>query len=364
MDAMEDENRYHLKTYAPRSIPYADRMSPSTAPMAQHIPSTHALPQPAAAGWTRHALPAEWGDCHAERFTLGDGLVLARSHYCPVRDLVEESVNASPNRTLVITLGLTGASGYVARSGAALRFGAGHTTLAAFSGSHGERRYAAGQPVRQLRLLLTGDALDRYLGPDLSLRLTQVDGVRQIDYRPTPAASLAHARRLMQPASAHATDALNRHIAMLSLGALELRHMAPSAAVSPAPAPARWSESDVARLDHARDLLATHLDRDLTIAYLSAAVGLNEHKLKQGFHSVFGTTPQRMLLELRMRRAWVLLESGCQVAQVGYQVGYTHAPNFSTAFTRFFGRSPKSVFGRRSPGRPPAPARSRPANLG
>ena len=68
-------------------------------------------------------------------------------------------------RTLVITLGLAGQSGFVARTGAALRFGAGQTTLAAFRGSQGERRYAAGQTVRQLRLLLSGAALDRYLGP-------------------------------------------------------------------------------------------------------------------------------------------------------------------------------------------------------
>ena len=49
-----------------------------------------------------------------------------------------------------------------------------------------------------------------------------------------------------------------------------------------------------------------------------------------------------------MRRAWALLETGCQVAQAGWQVGYAHPSNFSAAFTRFYGRSPKSVFGRRS----------------
>jgi len=29
-------------------------------------------------------------------------------------------------------------------------------------------------------------------------------------------------------------------------------------------------------------------------------------------------------------------------------VGYAHPSNFSAAFARFYGRSPKSVFGRRS----------------
>jgi AraC-like DNA-binding protein len=317
--------------------------------MTSRIPSSLALSQPCAPGWTRHALPAELGDCHSERFTLGDGIVLARSHYCPLRDLVEDSVHADASdqgRTLVITLGRAGESGCVARTGAARRCGAGPTTLAAFRGSQGERRYAAGQTVRQLRLLLSGAALDRYLGAELSQRLTQVDGVRALDHRASLPASLALARRLAQPPGPQPTDALDRHIAMLSLAALELRHLAPMP--QPAKAAPRWSADELARLERARELLATQMDRELTLAYLSAAVGLGEHRLKQGFRAVFGTTPQALLLELRMRRAWALLETGCQVAQAGWQVGYAHPSNFSAAFTRFYGRSPKSVFGRRS----------------
>ena len=309
-----------------------------------HLCATPASNPP---GWVRQALPAELGDCHAERFSLGDGLVLARSHYCPVSDLAEDSVNADTSdqgRTLVITLGLSGESGFLAQGGGALRFAAGMTTLAAFRGSQGQRRYAAGRPVRQLRLLIGGQALDRYLGAELSQRLTRVDGVRQLDHRASLPGSLALARRLMLPPGPQPTDALDLHIAMLSLAALELRHFAPPPQAS---AP-RWSEGELARLERARELLATRMDRDITLAWLCASVGMNEHRLKQGFRSVFGTTPQRMLLELRMRRAWALLETGCQVAQAGWQVGYAHPSNFSAAFTRFFGRSPKSVFGRRS----------------
>jgi len=42
-------------------------------------------------------------------------------------------------------------------------------------------------------------------------------------------------------------------------------------------------------------------------------------------------------------RARLLLESGCQVAQAGWQVGYRHPANFSTAFSRYFGYAPKTV---------------------
>ncbi|MNG39296.1 Helix-turn-helix domain protein [compost metagenome] len=54
-----------------------------------------------------------------------------------------------------------------------------------------------------------------------------------------------------------------------------------------------------------------------------------------------------MLHEIRMRKAYTLLESGCQVAQAAYRVGYKFPGSFSTAFTRFFGKPPKSVFGKR-----------------
>jgi AraC-like DNA-binding protein len=38
-------------------------------------------------------------------------------------------------------------------------------------------------------------------------------------------------------------------------------------------------------------------------------------KLKQGWRYRYGDSPQRTLLALRMQRAKLLLENGCQVAQ-------------------------------------------------
>ena len=35
--------------------------------------------------------------------------------------------------------------------------------------------------------------------------------------------------------------------------------------------------------------------------------------------------------------------NGCQVAQAGWQTGYRHPPNFSAAFSRYFGYAPKTV---------------------
>ena len=117
-------------------------------------------------------------------------------------------------------------------------------------------------------------------------------------------------------------------------------HVIPSTA-------AALSTSDVQRIERARNLLCEQLDKPLTVDYLATAVGMNEHKLKEGFRYLFDTTPARMLLELRMRKAMTLLEAGQQVAQAAWQVGYKYPNNFTVAFTRYFGRSPKSIFGRK-----------------
>ena len=48
--------------------------------------------------------------------------------------------------------------------------------------------------------------------------------------------------------------------------------------------------------------------------------------------------------EQRLARAWAALEqTGCSVAEVAHGAGYSSAANFSTAFKRRFGISPKLV---------------------
>lgn len=270
--------------------------------------------------------------------TLDDGLTLVRSHYCPTRELVEKTDQTEANPTLVITFGLAGESGYLGREGSHLRFRAGHATLAAFSCSQGERRFAADVPVRQLRLVLSETALVRYLGAPAAARLAGRKGVRALGEQVIPPWCRALLRPLIDPGS---TSPLDVHIAALSLAGEYLRVLVPPATA--APPSARLSASDIEKLARARDLMRSQMERALTIPYLCAAVGLNECKFKQGFRDLFGASPHRFLLELRMRRAWVLLESGCQVAQAAWQVGYAHPTNFSAAFTRYFGRTPKSV---------------------
>lgn len=284
------------------------------------------------------SFPGRPGDCWIERATLDDGLTVVRSHYHPARDLTEESAQSDAGPTLVITYGLAGESGFVGEDGASLRFGAGRTTLAAFASARGERRFRADTSVRQLRLVLNGTALSRYLGESAVAHLASRKGIRLLGEYPTT----AWCRTLLHPLlSPEAATPVDRHIAALTLAADHLRPLMPASV--PSASSLRLSAADIEKLARARDLMQKHMNRALTIPYLSAAVGLNECKFKQGFRELYGATPHQFLLALRMQSARALLQSGCQVAQAGYAVGYRYPASFSAAFTRHFGQAPKSV---------------------
>lgn len=289
-------------------------------------------------GARRVALPDRFGDCWIERIALDDGLTVVRSHYLPTRELAEETVLSGGGPTLVITFGLSGESGFVAKDGLSLRFRAGCTTLTAFNESRGERRFNGETAVRQLRLILSGAALSRYLGEAAVTRLVNRSGVRPLGEHTTAAWCSTLLRPLLAP---RAATPLDLHIAALTLAAEHLRPL--MSASAPAASSACLRTADIEKLTRARDLMQCHMDRPLTIPYLSATVGLNECKFKQGFRDMFGATPHQFLLEMRMRRARVLLQSGCQVAQAAYAVGYQHPASFSAAFARYFGQTAKSV---------------------
>jgi len=298
-------------------------------------------------GHVRLHLPDELGNCYAEHLELEPGLALGRLHYHPTRPLIEESTGPHAGRVMVVTLGLGGISGYLGEDASALRFQAGHTTITAFRAIRGERRYDSAQAVSQLRLVINEDALTKYAGRERAAHILTGAGLHHLSFHVSSHTSMAHAAALTRymQAAAHgdSTHRLDLHIHALNLLAEQFNRLAPNAPV----AAANLSTRDIACIERARDLMSTQLPQPLTNAYLATAVGINEHKLKEGFRYLYNATPMALLLEMRMRKAYALLESGQQVAQAGWQVGYKYPNNFSVAFIRYFGRAPKAIFGNR-----------------
>lgn len=294
-------------------------------------------------GWVRQQLPDELGECLTDSLCIGPDISLLQTRYRPQQDLAEESLKQLEQPVLAITLGLAGESLFRGRCGKELHFRRGHTTVSTFRCIQGERHYRYDCGVRQLRLLIGAEMLAYYLGSEMACRLLLggKGGVQQLAHRPTTGASLAHINALPREMEDESQDKLQTHIHVLSLLAEQLRHLDLQL---PKRMP-RHCQRDIDKLDEARAILETRMNQSLTVPELAAAVGLNESKLREGFRHRFNKSPHRLLLEMRMKKAWQLLETGCQVAEAAYLVGYEHPSNFSAAFSRFFGCVPKSVFG-------------------
>jgi AraC family transcriptional activator of pyochelin receptor len=106
----------------------------------------------------------------------------------------------------------------------------------------------------------------------------------------------------------------------------------------------QFSQQDKAKAILARDILFNEFRHPPSVADLSKRAGTNQLKLKQLFHHFFNNTPYGLLLEIRMNHAYQLLKTGqCHVSVAADLVGYQHASNFSAAFAKYFGVSPKQV---------------------
>jgi len=99
---------------------------------------------------------------------------------------------------------------------------------------------------------------------------------------------------------------------------------------------------DVKRIYEARDHLAQHYASPPTIPQLARMVGMNQTKLKAGFKQIFHLTIYAYILQRRMEAtAQMLVEREFSVAEIAYRVGYEYPANFSCAFKRYYGCSPR-----------------------
>lgn len=98
---------------------------------------------------------------------------------------------------------------------------------------------------------------------------------------------------------------------------------------------------DVERIHYAGKILQKRLLNPPSLMELARAVGINDHKLKVGFHQVFDTTVFGYLHERRMERSRQLLEMGdVNVTEAARAVGFANRGHFAAAFRRKFGINP------------------------
>jgi AraC-like DNA-binding protein len=104
------------------------------------------------------------------------------------------------------------------------------------------------------------------------------------------------------------------------------------------------SRRDVQRLHQVRDLVRENLTRWYASDELCRTVGLNTKKLKYGFKKLFGKTPYKYAVAIRMESSFKMLkEDSLTVSEVAYMMGYNYPANFTTAFKKHFGFTPQKL---------------------
>lgn len=106
----------------------------------------------------------------------------------------------------------------------------------------------------------------------------------------------------------------------------------------------KFSDFDIQALNYAKEYLTQNYANPPSIKELSHIVRLNEFKLKYGFKLHFNITPYQFVLNHRLKQAKAMLESGeLNVSEIAQLTGYKHVQNFSNAFCKHFGFTPKSL---------------------
>lgn len=104
------------------------------------------------------------------------------------------------------------------------------------------------------------------------------------------------------------------------------------------------SELDKAKLREAKRFVESRLHHPPSLAEVAKAVTLNEYKLKKGFKQLFQQTVYGYLTQLRLEKAYLLLqEKELSASEIAFQLGYSSPQHFHTAFKKKFGVAPKSI---------------------
>ena len=94
-------------------------------------------------------------------------------------------------------------------------------------------------------------------------------------------------------------------------------------------------------LNHALNYLAENLNQTFDIDKLCKIACMSRSKFYQQFKLAFGLSPATYQQQLRLKKARQLLQSGQQVSQICYELGFTNPSHFSRLFKQTFGVPPK-----------------------
>ncbi len=100
--------------------------------------------------------------------------------------------------------------------------------------------------------------------------------------------------------------------------------------------------TDQEKLRQCRTILEQHIENPPSLNELAKKVGLNTHKLKNGFKILYGSSVFNYLKELRMAMAIDLLNKHT-VSEVSEMLGFANIGHFSNTFFKNYGYRPTEI---------------------
>jgi AraC family transcriptional regulator len=95
------------------------------------------------------------------------------------------------------------------------------------------------------------------------------------------------------------------------------------------------------QLERARAALLDQLSTDPSLTQLDGTAGLSNYHFARAFKASTGLPPHRYLVQLRIDRARILLETtNLPITEIAAQVGYDDPGYLSRLFRRQFGTTP------------------------
>jgi AraC-like DNA-binding protein len=113
------------------------------------------------------------------------------------------------------------------------------------------------------------------------------------------------------------------------------------ATIRPSTARDEGRRTDMLLLNKACDLIETELAGELLVEAIASEVGVGIATLRRLFRKVYGCTISEYIQARRLDAARTILEEGGTVSSAAAFAGYTSPANFSTAFRRRFGITPR-----------------------
>lgn len=106
----------------------------------------------------------------------------------------------------------------------------------------------------------------------------------------------------------------------------------------------RFRQPELDMIEKVKTLLTKSLDATLSTAEIATKVGSSASRLTRLFKAVEGRTISEYVTARRMARALDLMQEGqLTITQIAFEVGYEHSANFSTAFRRHYGMTPRQA---------------------